>query len=187
MLRTFLVVALFLFALCFLIWWNYDALPGRVPSLKLQVRNWYWHHFGGPFDAEARRIAGRDAANCSELLHGSAAIGNCALTAQRHHRAFILRYNFRGKDSSGVSGIVGASDGTTYDLAYDVWNGFVKVWERRCPEPLSISAVRDAWGWDIHCLPTVKSVDEGKVIRDDWAEHVNGGNHTSKPKPAPKL
>jgi hypothetical protein len=176
MLKTFVAVALLVFALGFLIWWIYGNVPTRLPSLKLLVENWYWRHFGDPFDAEARHIAGRDAVSCSDFLHGSTAIVNCALTAQRQHRAFVLRYDTQGKDSSGVSGIVGASDGTTYDVAYDISAGYVTVWKRRCPEPVNISAVQDKWGWDIHCLPPVKSVGEVKVLRDDWAEHVSGGN-----------
>jgi hypothetical protein len=158
--------------LFFIAWWKYSDLTMQYPRTKLVFRNWYWHHFGDPFDAEVRQIAGRDQVNCSDSLHDTTSVLSCVSAAQKQHRPFSLHYGIRGIDSTGVSGLVGASDGTTYEVAYNVWNGFVTAWRRQCPEPLKISAVRNAWSWDIHCVPPVKSDSEVKVIRDDWAESI---------------
>ena len=162
--------------LLFIGWWNYSDLSMQYPRTKLVFRNWYWRHFGDPFDVEARQIAGRNPVNCSDSLHDTTSVLSCISAAQKQHRPFSLRYGIRGKDSNGVSGLVGAGDGTTYEVAYDVWNGYVKAWRRRCPEPIGITAASDPWGWDIHCVPPVKSDIEVKVIRDDWAESVKGRN-----------
>lgn len=178
MLKRLIFALAVICGLFFLAWWEYSDVSMQYPRSKLLFRTWYWRHFGDPFDVEARRIAGHDSVNCSNSLqYDSSAVLNCVSAAQEQHRGVILRYNISGKDSSGVSGIVGASDGRTYDIAYDVWNGFVKAWERRCPEPVKISAIRDYRVWDIHCLPLVKSENEVKVLRDDWAEQVGKKNY----------
>lgn len=163
----------------FLGWRNYGGLSMSYPRLRMQVRSWTWRHFGDPFDVEARHIVGINAVDCSKsLLRDEASILNCISSASRQHKAYRLRYNFRGADSIGVSGIVANQNGVTFELSYNVWNGFVTAWERRCPDPVRVSAISDEWGWDIHCLPPIKFENEVVTIRDDWAKSI--GAHVAK-------
>lgn len=169
MLKKLILVVACLSGLAFLAWWNYGSFSMSYPRLRVKVQVWSWRHFGDPFDSERRRIAGRNAMDCSNSLRDDASILKCASSALEHRKGYFLRYKTRGTDSTGVSGIVASDHGATFELAYDVWNGFVTVWERRCPDPVRISAINDQWGWDIHCLPPVKSEKEVVTIRDDWA------------------
>ena len=169
MLKKPTLLAAIVSILGFLVWWNYGSLSMSYPRFRAQLRSWSWRHFGDPFDSEARRIGGSNAIDCSNSLRDEASILSCTSAASKQHKAYRLRYNFRGKDSVGVSGIVANQSGATFELSYNVWNGFVTAWERRCPDPVRISAISDQSGWDIHCLPPAKSENEVVTIRDDWA------------------
>lgn len=164
-------------ALSFLVWWNYARFHMEYPGRKLQLRSWYWRHFGDPFEVQARRIVGGNGVDCSGSLQDEVTVSNCITKAQREHRGFQLRYATRGIDTTGANGIVGGTDGNSYEVWYTIWNGYVIVSRRRCPEPLRISVQRDAWGDDMHCFPLAKSEKEAEIFRDDWAEHVKDQQH----------
>ena len=156
--------------LCSLTWWNYAAFSWEYRHRKLQFRNWYWRHFGDPFEVQARAIAGRKALDCSNSPQGETAFSTCMSEARREGRGFRLQYPTRGIDTTGVEGIIGSKDGPTFELSYILWNEYVTVSKRRCPEPLQLAVNADDRPY---CFPSIKSENEIEVLRDDWAQHVN--------------
>ena len=176
--RTYLsTLAACLVCLIFLGWWNYGVLSWSYPQRRIALRDWYWRHFGDPFDTERREIAGFDAVDCSAPTPSSVTIDECLSTANRQRRAVQSRANFCGIDSCGATGIIGGPDGIAYQVDFDVWNGFVSVTRRRCPLPLRIirNEIGFGRGFMLECLPAATPEEQVEIIRDDWAEHrING-------------
>ncbi len=163
--------------LIFFAWWNYGVLSWSEPHRKMALRNWYWRHFGDPFDKERHNIAGFDPVDCSAPTPSGVTIGDCISAAIHQRRAFQSRANFCGIDSCGATGVIGSRGGVAYQVDFDVSSGFVSVTRRRCPLPLQIGTndIGFGQGYTIECLPPATSEEQLEVLRDDWAENrING-------------
>lgn len=105
----------------------------------------------------------------------------CINRANNAHRAFRVRFNFRGnswssfdRDALGAEGLAGDRSGVVYRLWFEDWNSYVSVARYRCPAPLVIAAVEKAATRHIlECLPAATREEQLEVIRDDFAEVRN--------------
>jgi hypothetical protein len=178
-------VAFSLFALLFAVWWNYAALVMAyvsLPRYKAEVRQWWWERFGDPFASQTRRIAGSNPLQCSIDADLDVGLSACKAKALQQHRGFYLRSSYGGIDSWGASGIIGNTDAVAYEVTFDVWGNYVKVWRRRCPTPLQFVRVDALSGYTIHCIPVATSEKDLEIIQDDWAERFGRANHTDDHK-----
>jgi hypothetical protein len=167
--RRLPIAATGLCILTFLIWWNYAALSWSSRGVRLAARGWYWRDFGDPFEQLRRTIAGFNLVDCSYSVANEYAASNCVSAAIRANRNFQLRKRWCGIDSCGVEGIVGTNE-VAYEIDFDLRNGFVTVWRRKCPTPLRITTSWGSWSNEIHCMPLPRANSEIEILCDDWAE-----------------
>lgn len=153
-------------------WWWYGSLVLNLPRYRYQFARWEMEHFGDRLDRTSRSLAGWRAVDCGHTrLRGDAnpAI-DCALYAFREHRAFRVRFDLQGINSSPSQGVVFTPAGEVVELFYDrrssdsLLHGYwvnERLYQRHCSTPVKLVVEREplvgAW---VECSPTAQSQSE---------------------------
>jgi TonB family protein len=124
-------------------------------------------YLGALMDRRMRLIAGNDALDCGRVkLNGDPKPSlRCARKAISHRRAFIVRFDYAGMDSSISDGFVGDGSGKVYSVRFDslgwgqspgieILDGTHDAVEI-CPKPVRIKARSAPIGafWGYLCTP----------------------------------